>query len=177
LLALLAVGLLWTRCGPRAAVLPRVGLLLLAAPIVPSLQFYLGYPLRVVVGVLAAGWLRMGGLAVSPRGAGLAWDGQVVLVDAPCSGVAMLWGTLFVALAAALLDGLSRLRTVALLAAALVLAVASNSLRSAGLFYREAGLVESPAWTHDAAGLCVFAATGVAIALLARRLGGERCET
>ncbi|HZN05333.1 MAG TPA: hypothetical protein VFB65_01050, partial [Pyrinomonadaceae bacterium] len=41
-----------------------LGLLWLSLPLVPSLQFYLGYPLRLLVAAVAAPILRLGGFAV-----------------------------------------------------------------------------------------------------------------
>src|SRR5262249_56884850 len=67
------------------------GLLLLALPVVASLQFYLGFPMRAVVAKLAAPMLQINGFAVVAEGASLNWNGDPILIDAPCSGVKMLW--------------------------------------------------------------------------------------
>src|SRR5262245_40519554 len=67
------------------------GLLLLALPVVASLQFYLGFPMRAVVARLAAPMLQINGFVVTAVGASLNWNGDPILIDAPCSGVKTLW--------------------------------------------------------------------------------------
>lgn len=148
----------------------RHGLFLLAAPVVPTLQFYLGYPLRVLVTHLAAVWLRCAGIGARVEGLGLAWNEKLVLVDAPCSGVRMIWGALLMALATAVLRGFGPVRTSVVVAAGLLAAVGANSLRAAALFFTEAGLVALPG-AHDAVGVLVFAAISAATAAAARRAG------
>jgi exosortase/archaeosortase family protein len=175
LLALLSLACLRVGVGASGSGVARVGLFLLAAPIVPSLQFYLGYPLRLAVGHGAAAWLRGLGLGVRAEGAGLAFSERLVFVDAPCSGVVMLWGTLFVALASALLFGRGARATLGLCSAALALSVVGNSLRAAGLFLDEAEIVQMPESMHDAAGLAVFGLTAAALGGLARWRRGDSC--
>ncbi|UUZ51849.1 exosortase/archaeosortase family protein [Massilia sp. B-10] len=69
-----------------------LALCMLALPLAASLQFYLGYPMRVMaLSTLSAALLRMGGIGVVRDGAMLDWGGQLVSIDAPCSGVKMLW--------------------------------------------------------------------------------------
>ena len=175
LLALLALALLRLAIGPGGGGLARVGLFLLAAPVVPSLQFYLGYPLRVAVGHAASLWLRGLGLGVRAEGAGLALGERLILVDAPCSGVVMLWGTLFVSCAAAIVCGLGARASLALCGAGLLLSLAGNSIRAAGLFLGEAEILLLPPLMHDAAGLVTFGITAACIGELARRRGGAAC--
>ena len=49
------------------------GLVALALPVLPSLQFTLGYPMRVVSATLTAALLQAHGLAVARQGTFLAW--------------------------------------------------------------------------------------------------------
>jgi hypothetical protein len=79
-----------------------LGLLYLSLPLIPSLQFYGGYPLRAFVAMAAAPLLRLGGFAVVQEGTCLNWAGRLIWVDAPCSGIRMLWVGMFVACAARL---------------------------------------------------------------------------
>jgi hypothetical protein len=72
-------------------------LLVLSLPVVPSLQFFLGYPLRALVANAAALLVGLTGFAVCSEGASISWAGRSIMVDAPCSGVKMLWAALFVA--------------------------------------------------------------------------------
>ncbi len=71
------------------------GLFYLSLPALPTLQFFGGYPLRVVVAELTAPILRIGGFAVVPEGTCLNWAGQLIWIDAPCSGIKMLWVGMF----------------------------------------------------------------------------------
>ena len=145
---------------------PRIALAFLALltlPLVASLNFYLGYPLRWLCGHGAAVLLGMAGLQVTPEGAALLWNGKTVLVDAPCAGIAMLWVGMY---AAALMSWLVRagaVRTVANAAAAALIVVFANMVRNALLFFKEAEVVALPAWTHEGIGLLLFAAAFLSI--------------
>ncbi|MFP5380347.1 MAG: archaeosortase/exosortase family protein, partial [Vicinamibacteria bacterium] len=70
---------------------PLGALLLLSLPVIATLQFYLGFPLRVATTWCAAHLLALGGYDVVAHGTILQWAGEEVLVDAPCSGIRMLW--------------------------------------------------------------------------------------
>ena len=70
------------------------GLVALALPVLPSLQFTLGYPMRIVSAALAVALLQAHGLAVARQGTFLVWRDEMVQFDAPCSGVNMLWAGL-----------------------------------------------------------------------------------
>jgi exosortase len=147
---------------PRAAVLPLVAL---ALPVVPSLQFVLGHPLRVVSASAATVLLQTQGLRVSRQGTFLVWQDRMVQFDAPCSGVNMLWAGLVLTLAASTLLRLSLLRSALALFAAVVVIWIANVLRAVSLFHAEttfAGL--TPSWWHDGVGLLTFAgAAGVSL--------------
>lgn len=86
------------------------GLLYLSLPLIPSLQFYGGYPLRVLVACAAAPILRLGGFAVMRDGTCLNWSGQLIWIDAPCSGIRMLWVGLYLACASPLLKRFGKQR-------------------------------------------------------------------
>jgi len=157
---------------------PVLGLCLLSVPLIPSLQFYCGYPLRLVSGMLAALLLSMSGLAVSQDGACVRWAGELVVIDAPCSGVRMLWVGLYLACTMAAVLRLSLSRTLLTTAGAVVAVILGNGLRSASLFYLETGIVKMPSWSHDAVGVIVFACTGISIACFAHRMGRrQQCAT
>jgi hypothetical protein len=74
------------------------GLIALALPVLPSLQFTLGYPMRVISATLAVGLLQAQGLMVARQGTFLLWRDEMVQFDAPCSGVSMLWASLLLTL-------------------------------------------------------------------------------
>lgn len=146
-----------------------VGLVLLALPAIPTAQFLLGFPLRVATGELAVRMLRATGLAVERQGAVLRFGDRMVAVDAPCSGVHMLWTALLLALLLALLGRLDGRRTAGLVLVAAALAIAGNALRAAALFFSETGYVELPAGGHAGVGVVVFALATLPLVLLFRR--------
>lgn len=63
-----------------------IGIGLLALPILPSLDFYLAWPMRQLSAILTAGLLRLNGFSVSVEGVAIAWQDQLLLFDGPCSG-------------------------------------------------------------------------------------------
>lgn len=152
------------------------GLLLLALPVVPSLQFYGGYPLRVLTGRVAAPLLQLSGFAVTAEGTCLNFGGGVIWIDAPCSGVRMLWVGLFLACTLVALYELCLPRALVALAGAGVVIVAGNIFRAVALFYVEAKIIEVPAWTHEATGVAsfLFVAAGIVACVEALRKGRAR---
>jgi exosortase/archaeosortase family protein len=153
---------------------PTLGLLLLSLPVIPSFQFYLGYPMRVVSGSLSALLLQFGGLAVVRDGVALRWGSELVSIDAPCSGVKMLWAGLFLAFAIAAFLRLSPWRTVLVAIASVCTVLLGNVWRSAALFYMETGIIPMPEWCHDAAGVVVFVGVALFIAWFGARLSPSR---
>lgn len=141
------------------------GLLLLSLPVVPSLQFYLGYPLRVLTGAFTAPLLQLTGFPVVREGTCLNWSGELIWIDAPCSGVRMLWAGLYLAFTLACFYELSARGTFFTVIVALLSIVFGNVLRSAALFYVEAGVITCPSWTHPAVGVITFAFTAAIIML------------
>jgi exosortase/archaeosortase family protein len=150
----------------RMAALPVAGLAVLALPLLSSLQFYAGYPLRVITAE-ASRWLLMPGFAVAREGSTLLVDGRLVIVDAPCSGVQMAWLGYFTACAVALWAQRSDRDFLARLPAAGLLVLAGNIVRNSILVALEgAGHAPAP-WAHDALGLVLLAAVcgGIAVAM------------
>lgn len=156
-LALLSWTWLISGCLPeQRPMLPLLLLALLGLPLVASLNFYLGYPLRWFCAHATAQVLSMLGLMVTPAGAALLWNGQSVLVDAPCAGIAMLWIGLYLAALFSYLNAAGVMRSIANTAAAMMIVILANVLRNTLLFYKEAGIVPLPHWTHEAIGLLIF---------------------
>lgn len=163
--AMLALGVFLVH-GLRRPATPLIALLLLALPIIASLQFYLGYPLRVLTAAAAAALLGAGGIDASAAGAALLWNGRTILIDAPCAGIGMLWVGSYTAALMSWLGAASARRTLLNAAAAAVLVLAANVVRNTVLFFPEAGLVHWPAWSHAAIGLAAFAVAIVPIIAL-----------
>jgi exosortase/archaeosortase family protein len=162
----------WTpAAAPR---LPLAGLAVLSLPLLASLQFYLGYPLRLVAATLAGGMLRTAGIAAERSGAALQVDGRLVLVDAPCSGVQMAWLAYFTAFTVAALahtPDARLLRRMPWIGAGVLVANAVRNAVLVGLEARPAGL-----WPplHEAIGAAILALLCCAIAWL--MLQGVRHE-
>ncbi|MFT3867322.1 MAG: archaeosortase/exosortase family protein [Nibricoccus sp.] len=160
--ALLFVTALAVAVSRRGFPLAWWGLLVLSLPLIATLQFYLGYPLRLATTALCVPLLRLGGLYVTADATALRWAGEMVVVDAPCSGIHMLWTGLFLAAALACwqkLDGRGTLRLLRWASGAVFVA---NVLRATALFCIEARIWPSPAWAHEGVGLVLFgAASGI----------------
>lgn len=154
----------------RTATLPVAGLAVLALPVLSSLQFYAGYPLRVATAE-AARWLLMPVFDVVREGSTLTIDGRQVIVDAPCSGVQMVWLGYFTACAVALWAGRGDRGFAARLPAVGLFVLAGNVLRNTLLLALEgAGRPLGP-WAHGAWGLFLLAAVCGGIACVMARGG------
>jgi exosortase/archaeosortase family protein len=167
--AMLALAFFLIHALPRRPATPLVALLLLALPVVASLQFYLGFPLRVFAAHATSLVLALAGIDASAAGAAILHQGTTVLVDAPCAGIGMLWVGSYTA---ALLSYLARAdgaRTAMNAAAAALLVLAANVARNTALFFPEAGLADWPAWSHEAIGLTALALAVVPIVLITSR--------
>jgi exosortase/archaeosortase family protein len=172
----------------RVAALPVAGLAVLALPLLSSLQFYAGYPLRVVTAE-ASRWLLMPGFEVMREGSTLLVGGRMVIVDAPCSGVQMVWLGYFTACAVALWAQRTDRQFATRLPVVGLLVLLGNIARNAVLVALEgAGHALAP-WAHDAFGLLLLALVcgGIAWAMASRTAkaipglitspGGRRVDT
>ena len=157
-IAMIAIGVALSRLRfGTSAHIGVLGLLLLALPLMPSLQFYGGYPLRVFVAGASAPLLRMSGFAVEAEGTCLDWAGRLIWVDAPCGGVRMLWAGLYLTCTLLCLYEHHVRGSLAALAASVLLILAGNVMRAVALFYVEARVFDLPSWTHEATGIVAFA--------------------
>jgi exosortase/archaeosortase family protein len=149
---------------------PLWGLFLLALPLVPSMNFYLGYPLRVMVGEATSILLHLNGFAASREGTTLLWNGQQVSIDAPCSGVKMLWTGMYLSCTLAALWRMDARRAMSLGAFAMLIVITANVLRATALFYVESGVVPQAQPAHAPIGVVTFVLAAIAIAAVAARL-------
>lgn len=145
------------------ATAPVLGLSVLALPLLASLQFYAGFPLRVITAE-ASGWLLRLSHSVERSGASLLVDGQLILVDAPCSGVQMAWLGYFTACVAALYLGRGNRAFFTRLPAVSALVLAGNIVRNTVLVAAQASGAHLPGWAHEMVGLAVLAGVCGAIA-------------
>jgi len=144
--------------------LPLAGLSVLALPVVSSLQFYAGFPLRVVTAQLSTWALQLGGMAAERSGTAMLVEGRLVIVDAPCSGVQMVWMAYFCACTVAWWCGLDTRRFAKRLAFVGVIVLMGNVLRNSVLVVLEARQASVPALWHEAIGLAVLALVCAAVA-------------
>ena len=147
----------------RVATAPVLGLSVLSLPLLASLQFYAGYPLRVVTAE-ASRWLLALAYTVERTGSNLLVDGQLIIVDAPCSGVQMAWLGYFTACAVALATQRSNRGFLLRLPVVGALVLAGNVLRNTTLVAAQAAGAPLPAWGHEVIGLLVLALVCGAVA-------------
>ena len=152
----------------------RTGLLLLSLPVVATAQFYLSYPLRVLTAACSVPVLRLLDYEVIRQGTALRWAGETVLVDAPCSGIQMLWTGLFAACALAAVRGFDWRRTLRLLRWAGLAVATANLLRCVALFLVEVRCGVPAQWLHEGIGLALFGAALGGVAWAAGRVGRPR---
>jgi len=149
---------------------PGVGaLFLLALPVIPSLQMVIGYPFRVLSGEVAVFLLRLGGVAAERSGAMLVRDGQMLAIDAPCSGIKMWWMALILAAWWATRARRGVIGASLAAAGATFLVLLANGLRAASLTQLDSIRIPTPSWTHTAVGLVSFALCAIPPLLLLER--------
>lgn len=143
-------------------------LLLLSLPSVASLQFFLGYPFRVIVGEATVFLLRLQGLDVWRDGVCLHFGEKLIWIDAPCSGIKMLWFGLFLAAFLVCLHRLSNAKSATVIASAFFIILIGNIFRASALFYIEAEILRAPPFMHAAVGVAAFIFTALAVAVTAQ---------
>ena len=142
-----------------------MGLLGLSLPWIATLQFYVGFPLRVFTGEVSK-WILLGfGVPVQREGIVLLWSSQQVVIDRPCAGIYMLWFGGYLAYFLASVYGLDLRQCLTLGITAFVLVLVLNILRNVALFFLEAGIIEAPEFAHEGVGVFLFL---IAIGLLAK---------
>lgn len=139
----------------RVATAPVIGLSVLSLPLLASLQFYAGYPLRMVTAEISR-WLLVLSHEVSRSGSSLLVNGHLVIVDAPCSGVQMVWLGYFTACLVALPTALTNRTFLIRLPVVGVLVLTGNIVRNTLLVATEASGRHLPGWAHEAIGLMVL---------------------
>ena len=167
--AFVFVAALGVAAAPRGFAFAWSTLLALSLPVVATLQFYLGYPLRVLTAGLCAPLLALGGLRVEASGTTLAWAGERVIVDTPCSGLRMAWTGLVFAAVLACWHRLDARGALALFRCAGLAVFVANTLRAAAVFCLETRLWPNPPWAHEAVGLALFAGAALVVSALAER--------
>jgi exosortase len=149
-------------------------LLILSLPIVATLQFYLGYPLRRLTSLVSVPLLRAAGFAVKATGVTLEWAGERVVIDAPCSGIRMLWTGLFLSAVLACGRRLPPRKAWRLLSCTGLIVFGANVGRASVLFWRETrGNTALTGGAHEGIGLFFFAVAAAGIFGMSARLAGR----
>lgn len=175
MLAILALAfVLSSMCYNRPLHAGLTGLLLVSLPLIASLQFYGGYPIRLLTALLSSQLLNLFGLEVLPKGTLLFWMGEVIAVDAPCAGIKMLWAGLYLNFTLALWRNLSLMTTWIYTSITMMSVFAGNVMRATVLFFTESGIVDAPATAHEAIGLLIFSLIVSWIILIHRYQPGVR---
>lgn len=133
-----------------------LGLLLLSLPVAASMQFFIGFPLRVAAAEGAVRLLELFSVVVSRTGTQIELGGKIVGVDPACSGVRLLWHTLAAAMALAAIHRLSWRATCIGGLLAIVLVIPANMLRAALLVVQESGHLSGTFFNHTGIGLTCF---------------------
>lgn len=153
LLAMLALAVTLLDFLPsRVAKMPVMMLAVLALPIMSSLQFYAGYPLRVITAEVSQ-WLLSLFYQVNREGCTLLIEGRLVMVDAPCSGVQMAWLGYFCAATMALWQQLRNQQFLLRLPFVGLLILCGNILRNSVLVALQASSLGVPEWLHQGVGI------------------------
>ncbi|MBX7173194.1 MAG: exosortase/archaeosortase family protein [Pyrinomonadaceae bacterium] len=145
-------------------------LFLLSLPIVASLQFYFGYPMRVIIGEATKFILRLNGIFVVREGVCLHFGQQLIWIDAPCSGVKMLWAGFFLTAVLITLYKFNLTKSILSFAIAFAIILVGNIFRAVGLFYLEAEIVKMPEFAHSGIGVISFILTCAVIVFAIQKL-------
>ncbi|MCP3869332.1 MAG: exosortase/archaeosortase family protein [Gammaproteobacteria bacterium] len=146
------------------------GLMMLSLPLIASLQFFGGFPLRLVTSYIVAFVLEAIGLEVQAQGTLLHWAGEIVAVDAPCAGIKMLWSGLFLNFTLAARADLNFGITWLCTSLTLLSVFAGNLLRTMTLFFVESGIVSAPDFMHQTIGLVAFGLVAAAVVFIHRSI-------
>lgn len=134
-----------------------MGLLALSLPVAASMQFFLGFPLRVLAAEGAVRLLELGSIVVFRSGTQIELSGHVVGVDPACGGVRMLWHALAAAMALAAFHRLTWRASIIGGLLAVFLVIPANILRATLLVLQETGHLPDLMLGHGAIGLVCFA--------------------
>jgi len=152
-----------------------LGLLILALPLIPSINFFAGYPIRLLVASGTALMLNCVGLPVHQDGVMLSLAAHQFAIDAPCSGINMLWAEAYVAMTLICLFRLNPSKSVLLGTISLIAIVLGNILRATSLVLLDLIIVYRPVHMdeqalHFGTGVLVFLLITLAVLMTAERI-------
>lgn len=154
------------------------GLAMLCLPIVSSMQYYIGYPIRLAVTQLSARLLSLSEIPVYASGINLGLQGHIVAMDEPCSGIKMLWLAIYLSFILATVYKWKIAKTIVLTVYSMVACIVANSVRVSSLFIVESGLIpaniqlskqiaNNKEYLHDSIGTFAFIILCLSILLFA----------
>jgi len=141
-----------------------LALITLSLPVVASMQFYLGYPMRIVSAEITSWLLHPFVDGLIRNGTTLSAHGKSVGVDAPCSGIHMLWAALVFANVITSITHMPWLKTLAVNLLTLTSILIANSLRTTLLYAPESGIINIPDWAHSGTGILCYLLTALILA-------------
>lgn len=158
-----------------------LGLLMLSLPVIPSLNFFAGYPLRLIVTYGVCVLLNALGLPAVQESTMIKVNNELIAVDAPCSGISMLWAEAYVVALCACLFRFSFTKTSLLSIIGLGLVLVGNTIRATALSVSSQldwkSIAHAPgdleAQIHIGVGLLIFCAVAVATMLAAQRIAAK----
>lgn len=150
-------------CYDRTVQAGIIGLMLVSLPLIASLQFYGGFPIRFITALVSSEILNIIGYKVQAQGTLLYWLGEVIAVDAPCAGIKMMWTALYLNFTLAAWRDLGFIATWLSTSFTLFSVFIGNIIRATLLFFTESGIVNAPDIAHQAIGTIVFAMVAIAV--------------
>lgn len=154
-----------------AGSVPILGLMLLSLPIISSLNFFAGFPLRLGISHIVAALLSICSFSVDLAGTMLSANGQEINIDAPCAGIHFLWFSAYLGLLLAYREQAKVRRTLTLICISVASAIVGNVFRSLilSLLYLSgfASMADNP-YVHEGLGAACFALTSTLILLASK---------
>ena len=144
-----------------------LALLFLSLPVIASMQFYLGYPMRLVTAEITHWLLTPWVDELVREGTTLSAHGKVVGVDPPCSGIRMLWAGLVMTNIITSLARMKWARMIFFNLIAIGLIILCNSLRATLLYAPESGVFDIPTWAHEGVGILCYTVAALLLIKLA----------
>lgn len=170
-LAMLAFSVtLHSLSGAHSMRLSLHGLIFLSLPLIASLQFYIGYPIRWLTSQLTAHILTVFFETVDATGTLLLWRGEMIAVDAPCSGIRMLWTGLYFNFSCAYYYNFTNKQTCLAYSMASIVIFFGNCLRTIVLFLFEVNQKRLSEFEHKSLGVIIFCFIVIAIFSMHQRI-------
>lgn len=131
-------------------------LIFFCLPWLSSFQFYFGYPLRLICSQASLVVFKSMYLPVELKGIMFSYQDKIIYIDAPCSGIKMLYIGMLFSVVLCILYNLSVKKTLAFFCLSFLMILVANIIRYVVLFFKEADFVSLPEWMHSGIGLILF---------------------